>query len=121
MGCDGWESPSALYVLGLILWTLTSLGRNLTDTVVTRVHATLVTTGPYRFVRHPFYVSVGLLMFAVTLLTANGFIGLSGLLVLILLVARTPNEEQKLLEKFGDPYRDYLATTGRFWSRLRRS
>ena len=40
----------------LMYWTLSSLGKNLTDTVVTRAEATLVTHGPYRWVRHPFYV-----------------------------------------------------------------
>ena len=38
----------------LLIWTLRSLGPNLTDTVVTRVSHTLVTRGPYRWVRHPF-------------------------------------------------------------------
>ena len=35
---------------GLLVWTLRSLGKNLTDTVVTRKAHTLVTTGPYRWV-----------------------------------------------------------------------
>jgi len=35
-------------------WTLSNLGKNLTDTVVTRAGATLVTTGPYRLVRLSF-------------------------------------------------------------------
>src|SRR5690242_17877792 len=43
--------------IGLLFWTLTSLGKNLTDTVVVRTAATLVTDGPYRFVRNPFYVT----------------------------------------------------------------
>ncbi len=59
----------------LMYWTLSSLGKNLTDTVVTRKEATLVQHGPYRFVRHPFYVTAALLMASVTLLTANWLIG----------------------------------------------
>jgi protein-S-isoprenylcysteine O-methyltransferase Ste14 len=110
---------AGLFFVVLIYWTLTNLGKNLTDTVMTRAAATLVTSGPYRLVRHPFYVCVGLLMVAVTLLSANGLIGFSGLLVMILLVVRTPKEEQKLIEKFGDAYRAYMATTGRFWPILR--
>src|SRR4051812_8502174 len=38
----------------LLVWTLRNLGRNLTDTVVTRRVHTLVTHGPYRWIRHPF-------------------------------------------------------------------
>jgi protein-S-isoprenylcysteine O-methyltransferase Ste14 len=102
----------------LMFWTLTSLGKNLTDTVVTRVDATLVTSGPYRWVRHPFYVTTGLLMASVTLLTANWLIGVCSLLVLTLLAVRTPKEEQMLIERFGQKYRDYMARTGRFVPRL---
>src|SRR5262245_47494043 len=40
---------------GLLFWTFHTLGHNLTDTVVTRQNASLVTSGPYRWVRHPFY------------------------------------------------------------------
>jgi protein-S-isoprenylcysteine O-methyltransferase Ste14 len=47
-----------LVVPTLLLWTFRSLGKNLTDTVVTRRDHTLVTHGPYRWVRHPFYVVV---------------------------------------------------------------
>lgn len=104
----------------LMCWTLSNLGKNLTDTVVTRANAVLVTTGPYRWVRHPFYVTAALLMLSVTLLTANWFLGLSSLLVLVLLVIRTPKEEQKLIEKFGDEYRRYVASTGRFVPKLGR-
>lgn len=104
----------------LIYWTLSSLGKNLTDTVVTRFKATLVTNGPYRWVRHPFYVTAALLMVSVTVLTANWFIGISSVAVLALLAVRTPKEEQMLIERFGQQYRDYMATTGRYVPRIRR-
>ena len=55
----------------LMYWTLSSLGKNLTDTVITRANATLVTSGPYRWVRHPFYVTAALLMASATLLSAK--------------------------------------------------
>jgi protein-S-isoprenylcysteine O-methyltransferase Ste14 len=97
----------------LMYWTLSNLGKNLTDTVVRRSNATLVTTGPYRWVRHPFYTTVGLLLLAATLLTANWLVGLLSSIVLALLVRRTSKEEQKLAEGFDD-YRQYMATTGRF-------
>ncbi len=102
----------------LMYWTLSSLGKNLTDTVVTRAEATLVTNGPYRWVRHPFYVTAALLMASVTVLTANWFIGVNSVVVLALLAIRTPKEEQMLIERFGQQYRDYMATTGRFFPRL---
>ncbi len=98
----------------LMFWTLNSLGKNLTDTVVTRANATLVTDGPYRWVRHPFYFTTALVMVSVTLLTANWLIGLGCIVVLAMLAIRTPKEEQALIDRFGRPYLDYMARTGRF-------
>lgn len=102
----------------LLLWTFHNLGRNLTDTVVTRQGATLVTSGPYRYVRHPFYLTFALGMIGAALAMANWFILLAGLIPLAFLVVRTRIEEQKLVDRFGDEYRDYMRRVGRFVPRM---
>ena len=104
----------------LLIWTLRSLGKNLTDTVVTRTEHTLVTSGPYRWVRHPFYASLALCAAANSLATANWFILASGALLFILIVIRTQKEEELLLTKFGDAYRGYMERTGRFLPQIGR-
>ena len=98
----------------LLFWTFHSLGKNLTDTVVTRREHTLVTHGPYRWVRHPFYDVVLLAFVSMSLLTANWLLALAGLTAFAILVVRTRIEEEKLIERFGDEYRAYMARTGRF-------
>ena len=103
----------------LFVWTFQTLGRNLTDTVVTRKDHTLVTTGPYRYVRHPFYLGFLIAVIGGNIVTANWYLFLTSLLPFAFLVARTRIEEDKLKERFGDEYRDYMAKTGRFWPRLR--
>lgn len=103
---------------GLMFWTLQSLGNNLTDTVVTRANASLITSGPYRWVRHPYYSITGILMLSASLLSANGLIAATSLMVLGLLVIRTPLEEKHLVERFGQSYLDYAANTGRFLPKL---
>jgi len=100
---------------GLLLWTFHTLGANLTDTVVTRKTHTLVTRGPYRWVRHPFYDSGALCILANSLAAANWFILLTGALALLLLVVRTDKEEENLLNRFGNDYRAYMERTGRFF------
>lgn len=102
----------------LMYWTLSSLGNSLTDTVAIRSDATLVEHGPYHWVRHPYYVTAALLMASVTVLTANWLIGICCLVVLAMLAVRTPKEEQMLIERFGQQYRDYMARTGRFFPRV---
>src|SRR5262245_25419196 len=117
-----WAGIALLAVAAaLLLWTLRSLGKNLTDTVVTRRAHTLVTHGPYRWIRHPFYDCVLLLMIATSLAAANWFLLLSGLITFTMMVVRTRIEERNLVARFGDGYRGYMAATGRFFPRLRAS
>ncbi len=55
----------------LVVWTFRSLGKNTTDTVVTRKEHTLVDAGPHRYVRHPFYEAIALGLLGVSVVTAN--------------------------------------------------
>lgn len=98
----------------LMIWSLRTLGRNLTDTVVTRKAHTLVVNGPYRWVRHPFYDALALLVFAASVITASWFLFLAGAAVLALIWIRTRKEEEMLLARFGNQYRAYMVRTGRF-------
>ena len=104
---------------GLLTWTLRGLGTNLTDTVVTRRAHTLVTSGPYRWVRHPFYDAMALLILAFALIAANWFVLATGAAVFILLAVRSRTEEAKLLARFGEPYQAYRRRTGRFLPKWR--
>jgi protein-S-isoprenylcysteine O-methyltransferase Ste14 len=104
---------------GPLTWALHSLGRNLTDTVVTRKAHTLGTSGPYRWVRHPFYNSVALCILPNSLAMANWFLFVTGGLLLALIAVRTRTEEEKLLARFGEAYWAYMQRTGRFLPRLR--
>ena len=98
----------------LLVWTFVTLGTNITDTVVTRREAFLVTNGPYRWVRHPFYLAFGLGVTADTLATANWFLGITGLITFAVIVLRTKREEENLIARFGDEYRSYMTRSGRF-------
>jgi protein-S-isoprenylcysteine O-methyltransferase Ste14 len=109
---------AVLAVPPLLFWTFHSLGKKLTDTVVTRREHMLVTHGPYRWVRHPFYDVVLLAIISMSLLTANWLLALLGLMAFTLIVIRTRIEEEKLVERFGDEYRAYMGRTGRFLPRL---
>jgi protein-S-isoprenylcysteine O-methyltransferase Ste14/endonuclease/exonuclease/phosphatase family metal-dependent hydrolase len=114
-----WLGIGLLVVTGVLFtWTFRNLGKNLTDTVVTRENHTLVTTGPYRWVRHPFYTSAAVAAIAVSLVAANGFLFVIGSVGFILLAIRTPIEERHLIARFGNEYRSYMQRSGRFVPRL---
>ncbi len=103
----------------LLIWTFRSLGHNLTDTVVTRSNASLVTHGPYHWVRHPFYLAFAMAMIANSLVTANGFLAITGMAAFLAIFVRTSIEERKLIDRFGNEYEQYMQRTGRFLPRFR--
>jgi protein-S-isoprenylcysteine O-methyltransferase Ste14 len=99
---------------GLTFWMFRSLGKNITPTVMTRQVHSLVMEGPYRWIRHPLYTFATIFYISLGLIAANWFIPLIALLVFAMLAVRTPKEEEKLIEKFGEDYRRYMQRTGRF-------
>lgn len=109
----------AILSVPLFHWMLRSLGTNITDTVITRKQATLVMHGPYRWVRHPMYLITLLLFAGFTLMTANWFLGLTGVFTVGLLMIRSRKEEENLVKRFGQKYLDYIRTTGKFFPRLK--
>jgi len=102
----------------LLVWTFRSLGTNLTETVGTRRRHTLVLHGPYRWIRHPFYDSAALFMVAISMIVANWFLLVMGVVLFCLLIIRTRIEEANLVARFGDSYRTYMERTGRFLPRI---
>ncbi len=105
-----------LFVLGLIIrWVaIIHLGRFFTVNVAIAHDHELITTGPYRYVRHPSYTGTLLMFFGFGLSMLN----LYSLAALFLPIAtaflwRMHVEETALAEAFGHRYRDYAARTRR--------
>jgi protein-S-isoprenylcysteine O-methyltransferase Ste14 len=111
--------PLGLLAVAWAFWMFHALGSNLTDTVNVRKHATLVTNGPYRWVRHPLYLAAILIVVSFSLLTASAFFAMIGGLAIALLIVRSGTEEAKLEERFGADYREYRSRTGFLLPRLR--
>jgi len=109
-------------VLGIsfVLWALRSLGKNWAPSLSgVRKDTFLVTTGPHRIVRHPVYFGASIFLVALALLAANFLILLPTLTLLILLYAQLPDEENMLIDRFGDEYREYMKRTPRFMPSFR--
>lgn len=101
-----------------IYWLLSNISNNITPTSVTRRKHKLITSGPYRWVRHPLYTIGTSLFVSFGLMADNWFIPLLSLLMFVVMAVRTPKEEANLIEKFGDEYRNYMKTTGAFLPKL---
>lgn len=120
--------PSALRWFGvaagvggalLLFWVHYTLGRNFAAPGVIQLRQTLITAGPYQWVRHPMYTTFFVISLSTALITANGLIAVLCLFFGVLLPSIVKHEEQTLMEKFGDEYRDYMQRTGRFLPRWR--
>jgi protein-S-isoprenylcysteine O-methyltransferase Ste14 len=80
----------------------------------------LVTWGPYRRIRHPFYSSY-VIFFAASLLLVPSLPVLFNCIYLFWIINLTATREDKGLGvTFGAAYEHYAAHTGRFFPRLRR-
>jgi len=101
-----------------IYWLFSSIGSGITPTSGTRKEHKLVTSGPYRWVRHPLYTVGSSMFLAFGMMADNWFVALLGILAFIGMAMRTPKEEANLVEKFGDEYRDYMKRTGRFFPKF---
>ena len=91
-------------------WSFWTLGRYFTFTVQTSADQTVITTGPYRFVRHPAYSAL-LLAAAAGGLYVGNWLSLVALVVAVTagLVYRITVEERALSQDVGAAYRDYAA------------
>jgi protein-S-isoprenylcysteine O-methyltransferase Ste14 len=75
---------------------------------------TLVTTGAYRYIRHPLYSSLLFLAWGIFFKAPSWLGGLPALAATLFLVATARVEEDENLRFFGEAYRDYLKQTKMF-------
>jgi protein-S-isoprenylcysteine O-methyltransferase Ste14 len=114
LNTDPWRSGIGLvlFVLGLgfAIWARVHIGRNWGTPMTQKDEPELVTSGPYRLVRHPIYS--GILVAGVGTAVALNWrwliaVGLAG----IYLLYSATVEERYLTEQFPDAYAVYKHTT----------
>lgn len=81
---------------------------------------TMVTTGIYRYIRHPMYASQWVWCLAQLLLLQNWLAGPLDLLLFIPFYRlRVRGEEQMMLDKFGNKYKEYMRRTGSIFIKMK--
>jgi protein-S-isoprenylcysteine O-methyltransferase Ste14 len=101
--------------LALWTWVQAVLGKQWSAQLQLRGEHRLVTTGPYARVRHPLYTAMFGYALSLALVTANWIFVILTLAIIFGLAARVSREEQMMIEAFGEEYRAYMHTTGRFF------
>ena len=113
----------SLGIVSLGVWSCTqvALGKEWSPQLQLREQHHLVTTGPYRRVRHPLYTAMFGYSASLGLVTANWFFVAFAVVAIVFTFARVPKEERMMIGEFGEEYREYMQRTGRFlpkWSGL---
>lgn len=105
-----------MMVTGILFraWSVRTLGQYFTPTVQIKEEHQLVNSGPYKIIRHPSYFAAFLSITggAVLLESVTGIV-VSIIAMSIAYYVRIGIEEQKLLEHFGNRYREYMLETKR--------
>ena len=109
----------AITMLPLLYAVLVTIGNNISPTEATRANHQLITSGPYRWIRHPLYTFGALFFLALSVLTTLWWPALLLLPALLALIWRARFEEANLIARFGNDYRAYMQRTGRFLPKLR--
>jgi protein-S-isoprenylcysteine O-methyltransferase Ste14 len=103
----------------LFIWARRTLGKFYSGHVSVVEGQPLVTSGPYRFIRHPAYAGYLLIAFGIAL----GYSSLAGSIVipLVLLpsvIYRLSVEDKLLAEHFGGQFREYAEKVARLIPRI---
>jgi protein-S-isoprenylcysteine O-methyltransferase Ste14 len=109
-----------LISIPLIAWVHWTLGRAFSKSLTIQESHQLVTTGPYRWIRHPMYTIFIFYFLSLFLISTNLFLLITWIIMVITFIIRIPKEEQMLIDQFGDAYRQYMQRTGRLFPRLRK-
>ena len=122
-GLSAWAGCSGILIFALAIWLLwrshADLGINWRVTTELREKHALITSGVFRYIRHPMYSAHWLWGIAQVLLIHNWIAGLASLVIIIpLYILRVRREEQMMLEQFGEEYQTYMSQTGRIFPRL---
>ncbi|HEY9506940.1 MAG TPA: isoprenylcysteine carboxylmethyltransferase family protein [Gemmatimonadales bacterium] len=108
----------SLYSQIMVAWTVRTLGRLLIPGLAVFPDHVLVTSGPFRWVRHPLYSGALALWLGTALGTLNWLLLALWPLFVAVIIRELPTEERMLRAKFGAPYEAYAAQTGRLVPRL---
>jgi protein-S-isoprenylcysteine O-methyltransferase Ste14 len=110
----GWLGVALIIGAVLVFWRAhADLGLNWSPTLEIREKHELITRGIYARIRHPMYASQWLWVLAQPLLLQNWIAGFINLLVFVpFYFLRVREEEQLMLEQFGEQYRSYMQDVG---------
>jgi protein-S-isoprenylcysteine O-methyltransferase Ste14 len=79
----------------------------------------LITSGPYKRIRHPMYLGIFIYTTGLMLISSDLLVFIFFAFSIWVNYIRIPDEEQMMIDEFGDEYREYMKHSGKLLPRLR--
>ncbi|HME45879.1 MAG TPA: isoprenylcysteine carboxylmethyltransferase family protein [Syntrophorhabdales bacterium] len=96
--------------MAFLVWARQCLGKNWSQTVSEKIGQELVTSGPYRYVRHPMYAGGLVACIGSAIIAGGGFVFLLVILGAIFLW-RVGAEDKLMAQQFPNEYPEYKKRT----------
>lgn len=96
--------------IAFAIWARRHLGRNWSGTPRMKEGHELVTSGPYRFVRHPIYTGIIMAMLGSAIVGGPGWL-VAFVIFSVVFIFRVPKEEGFMMTLFPDQYPEYKKRT----------
>ena len=111
----------ALVPIFFLIWVHRHLDRQWSIALELREDHQLITSGPYRYVRHPMYLGIFVYTMGLMMVSLDVLVVLFFAFTIWVNYRRIPREEQMLVQEFGDEYIEYIKRSGRLLPQLRRN
>jgi protein-S-isoprenylcysteine O-methyltransferase Ste14 len=118
-----WVSYLGVFLYIVSIWLLWrshyDLGRNWVENLAIRKDHKLITTGVFKYIRHPMYGAHIYWGIAQILILHNFVVGPSILIAfLFVYLYRVKKEEKMMVKEFGTEYKEYMKKTGRIFPKI---
>jgi len=104
--------PVYLIFSWIQVWSFKSLGDNYSQDIVIKKDHQLVTTGPFRYIRHPQYFSQILINIGGTAATVSYVLGILTLIEIPIYIMRALLEDKMLAKHFAEQFSAYKKKSG---------
>ena len=111
---------TALVSIFFLIWVHRHLDKQWSIALEIQEDHKLITTGPYRYVRHPMYLGIFTCTIGLMMISLDVLVILFFAFTIWVNYRRIPREEQMLIQKFGDEYLEYIKQSGRLIPQFRR-
>jgi len=104
--------PVYLIFSWIQVWSFKSLGDNYSQDIIIKKDHQLVTTGPFRYIRHPQYFSQILINIGGTTATVSYVLGILTLIEIPIYIMRALLEDKMLAKHFAEQFSAYKKKSG---------